>query len=252
MKPPLIIAHRGDSAHRPENTLASFARALEVGATVVELDVQLTADREIVVLHDPTVDRTTNGRGEVGTMRLPELRALSAGYAARFGATWAGERIPTLAEALTFLKDRARVLIEIKGESVSDEAEEGIEGLTVELVRRFEMAHDVALISFEHRTVQRLRTLAPEITRGHLFGRTSPDEVLRAAADADCRLVMPHKGQLNEGMAAAVHAAGLNLATWVVDAPDELKRISRLGLYGVASNGPGILIDAIADGLLEE
>ena len=76
---PLVIAHRGDSAHRPENTLASMAGALELGVSAVEFDVQLTRDQHVVVIHDPTVDRTTNGRGAVGAMTLAEVRALSAG-----------------------------------------------------------------------------------------------------------------------------------------------------------------------------
>ena len=98
--PPLVIAHRGDSAHRPENTLASFAGALEVGAELVELDVQLTADGHVIVLHDPTLDRTTTGRGDVRRMTLAEVRAVSAGYPDRFGSAYAGERVPTLGEAL--------------------------------------------------------------------------------------------------------------------------------------------------------
>ena len=90
LSPPLVIAHRGDSAHRPENTLASFAGALEVGATVVELDVQLTADGHVVVLHDPTLDRTTTGRGDVRRLTLAEVRAVSAGYPERFGTRLRG------------------------------------------------------------------------------------------------------------------------------------------------------------------
>ncbi len=251
MKPPLVIAHRGDSAHLPENTLASFARALEVGASVVELDVQLTADRELVVIHDPNLERTTTGSGDVRRRTLAELRTLSAGFPARFGNTWAGERIPTLAEVLSLAKDRARVLIEIKAESVSDQAEGGIEALTVEIVRRLGVAEAVAFISFEQRALERLRVLAPEITRGRLFGRTGADEVLRAAESAGCSLVMPHKSQLTETLAERVHAAGLTLATWVVDSPEELRQLARFGLYGVGSNCPGVLIEAIADGLLD-
>jgi glycerophosphoryl diester phosphodiesterase len=252
MRPPLVIAHRGDSAHRPENTLASFAGALEVGASMVELDVQLTADGELVVIHDPQLDRTTTGSGDVRRLTLAEVRAVSASYPGRFGDAWKGERVPTLAEALTLLKDRARVLIEIKGESVSEESASGVEAHTVELVRRLGLSDAVALISFEHRALVRLKTLAPEIARGHLFGRTSPDEVLRSAEAAGCSLVMPHKSQLSDELATRARAAGLTLATWVVDSPEELRQIARFGLYGVGSNCPGILIDAIANGLLDE
>jgi len=249
---PLVIAHRGDSAHRPENTLVSFASALEVGAVLVELDVQLTADGRVVVLHDATLERTTTGRGDVRRMTLAEIRAFSAGYPDRFGSAYPGERVPALSEALALLRGRARVLVEIKAESVTDDAEAGIEARTVEEIRRAGMADSVALISFDHRAILRLASLAPEMTRGRLFGRTSADEVLAAARDAACELVMPHKGQLSDALVDRVHAAGLKIATWVVDEPKELKQLARFGLYGVGSNRPGVLLEAIADGLLDE
>jgi glycerophosphoryl diester phosphodiesterase len=247
---PLVIAHRGDSAHRPENTLASFASALEVGAALVELDVQLTADGHVVVLHDPTLDRTTTGRGEVRRMTLAEVRAVSAGYPEHFGSAYAGERVPTLSEVLALLHGRARVLLEVKTESVTDDAESGIEARVAEEVRRARMAGDVALISFDQRAIVRLKGLAPEMTRGRLFGRTTADEVLAHARAAGCELVMPHKSQLSDALAKRVHGAGLKLATWVVDEPEELRRLAGFGLYGVGSNRPGVLIDAIAEGLL--
>jgi glycerophosphoryl diester phosphodiesterase len=249
--PLLVIAHRGDSAHRPENTLASFASALEVGASAVELDVQLTADGHVVVLHDATLDRTTSGRGDVRRLPLAEVRAVSAGYPERFGDAFAGERVPLFSEALALARGRARVLVEIKAESITADAEGGIEARVVEEVRRAGMEDRVALISFDHRAVVRLRSLAPEMVRGRLFGRTSADEVLSAARDASCDLVMPHKSQITDHLAERVHAAGLKLATWVVDEPEELRHLARFGLYGVGSNRPGILLDAIADGLLD-
>ena len=247
---PLVIAHRGDSAHRPENTLASFAGALEVGAAIVELDVQLTADGHVVVVHDPTLDRTTSGRGDVREKTLAEVRAVSAGYPDRFGTAFAGERVPLLSEALALLRERARVLVEIKTESVTDDVDGGIEARVAEEARRAGMADRMAVISFDHRAIVRLASLAPELTRGRLFGRTTPDEVLAAARDARCELVMPHKSQVSEDLAGRVHAAGLKLATWVVDEPAELRQLARFSLYGVGSNRPGVLIDAIADGLL--
>jgi glycerophosphoryl diester phosphodiesterase len=247
---PLIIAHRGDSAHRPENTLASFASALEVGATVVELDVQLTADNEVVVIHDPTLDRTTDAHGDVRGCTLAALRAVSAGYPSLFGDRWASERISTLGEVLAFLHDRARVLIEIKSESVTADAEGGIEALTAAAVRRAGMAGSVAVISFDQRAILRLRSLAPELTRGRVFGRASVDEILDDAREAGCEIVMPHKSQIHEPLVTRAREAGLKLATWVVDEPEELRALARFGLYGVGSNRPGVLLEALADGLL--
>jgi glycerophosphoryl diester phosphodiesterase len=250
--PPLVIAHRGDSAHRPENTLASFASALEVGAALVELDVQLTGDGHVIVIHDPDLERTTNGRGDVRRLALAEVRSVSAGYPDRFGAAYAGERVPTLSEALALLRGRARVLVEIKTESVTDDADGGIEARVAAGVRQAGVADSVALISFDHRAILRLASLAPEMTRGRLFGRTNADEVLAAARETGCGLVMPHKGQLTDALVERVHAAGLKLATWVVDEPKELQQLARFGLYGVGSNRPGVLLEAIADGLLDE
>src|SRR5262245_32631785 len=106
-----VIAHRGDSDVRPENTLASFASALEAGADMVELDVHLTRDGHPIVIHDPTLDRTTTGKGRVVDLTLAEIKAFSAGYPARFGDAFQGERVPTLAECLGFLRERAKVFI---------------------------------------------------------------------------------------------------------------------------------------------
>jgi len=249
--PLLVIAHRGDSAHRPENTLAAIAGALELGAVAVEIDVQLTRDGHVVVIHDPSLERTTNGQGDVRQMTLAEVRAVSAGYPSRFGDAFSGERVPTLVEALALLRDRARVLVEIKAESVTADATGGVEALTAAEIRRAGMADKVALISFDQRAIMRLRQLAPEMTRGRIFARTTADELLRDAAEAGCELVMPHKGQLADELVARVRAAQLKLATWVVDEPEELRQLARFDLYGVGSNRPGVLLDAIEDGLLD-
>jgi glycerophosphoryl diester phosphodiesterase len=245
--PPLIIAHRGDSAHRPENTLAAFAGALEVGADLVEFDVQLTRDGQVVVIHDPTVDRTTDGRGRVAEMTLAQLRALSAGYPSRFGAAHRGERVPALGEALALLKDRARVMVEIKPDAVTDDAEGGVEARTIADVRKAGMEKDVALLSFSRRALLRCRELAPEIVRGHLFQRAEPGEVLAGAREVASELVMPEKRMLTDELRARGREAGLKVATWVVDDPEELLRLARFDLYGVASNRPGVLLDAIRE-----
>jgi glycerophosphoryl diester phosphodiesterase len=245
--PPLIIAHRGDSAHRPENTLSSFASALELGAELVELDVQLSADGAVVVIHDASVDRTTDGRGHVREMALGALRRLSAGYPLRFGAAFAGERIPTLAEVLGLVRERARVMIEIKPDSVTADAEGGIEALAVAEVRRAGMEKDVALISFDRRALVRCRRLAPEIARGHVFERGNAGEFLAGAREAACEVVMPHKRLLSDDLRDRAREAGIKVATWVVDEPDELPALARFDLFGIGSNRPGVLLDALRE-----
>ena len=243
---PLVIAHRGDSAHRPENTLVSFESALAVGADLIEFDIQRTRDGHVVVLHDGTLDRTTDGKGKVFEMTLAEVRAVSAGFPERFGTKYAEERIPTLAEALKLVRGRTRAMIEIKKESVAGEdAEDGIEALTLEEVRRTRMGGDVALISFERRALLRCKARAPEVRRGQLFYRAEPEDVVAIAREVDTDLVMPEKGMLTETLRDKVHAAGLKIATWVVDDPAELRDLTSYDLYGVGSNCPGVLLDAL-------
>lgn len=245
---PLVIAHRGDSAHRPENTLASFTSALEVGAEIVELDVHLTRDSHVVVIHDATLDRTTSGSGRVLDLALAEVRALSAGCSSRFGDAWAGERVPLLAEVLALCRGRARVMIEIKREGVTDDVQGGLEARTIAEVRHASMTGEVALISFDRRALLRCRELAPEMTRGHLFTRATVDEVLSAVRETDSPLAMPEKGMLSEELRDRTRAAGVRLATWVVDDPEELRALSRFDLYGIGSNRPGVLIEALQEG----
>ena len=242
---PLIIAHRGDSAHRPENTLASFKSALDLGADLLELDVQLTKDGQVVVIHDGSVDRTTDGTGRVAELSFAELRKLSAGYPERFGDKYASERVPTLVEVLTLARGRAKVMIEIKKESVTDEEDDGIEARTIAVVREARMDEEVLLISFERRALRRCQRFAPEMRRGHLFHRATPEEVVAGAREVDTDLVMPEKGMLSEELTLAARKAGIKVATWVVDDVEELKDLARFDLFGVGSNRPGALLDAI-------
>jgi glycerophosphoryl diester phosphodiesterase len=243
--PPLVIAHRGDSARRPENTLASFASALEVGAEIVEFDVQLTRDGHVVVVHDPTVDRTTDGTGAVKDMALADLRRLSAGYPARFGDAYRGERIPTLSEVLGLIRDRALGMIEIKHDAVTADPDGGIEAHTLAEVRKAGMEKQVALISFSRTALVRCRDQAPSIIRGHLFVKAEVGEVLAGAREVASTLVLPEKGMLSVDLRDRAREAGVKVATWVIDDPAELATLSHLDLYGIGSNRPAEMMEAL-------
>jgi glycerophosphoryl diester phosphodiesterase len=245
--PPYVIAHRGDSDVRPENTLSSFSSALQAGAEVVECDVQLTKDGHVVVMHDAAVDRTTNGSGRLADLTLAEVRKLSAGYPQRFGKKFTGERVPTLVELLAFLRERARILIEIKPDSVTDDEEGGIEARTIAEVRKAQMEKDVALISFSRRALLRCRDQAPEITRGHLFHRGEAGEMLTGAREVASDLVMPSVELLSEELRDRAREAGIKVATWVVDSVDLLRDVARFDLYGVATNKPSLILDAVRE-----
>jgi glycerophosphoryl diester phosphodiesterase len=243
----MVIAHRGDSFYRPENTLASFASAVELGVEMVELDVQVTRDGHVVVIHDATVDRTTNGRGLVAEMTLAELRRFSAGYPERFGEAYAGERIPTLAEVMGLLRGRGRILIEIKPDAVTADAEGGVEALTIAEARKAGMDQEVALISFSRTALLRCRALAPEIMRGHLFYQAGIGDVIEGAREIASELVMPFKEMLSTELRDRAREAGLKVATWVVDDPAELPGLVQFDLYGIGSNRPGVMMEALGE-----
>ena len=140
-----VVGHRGAMGHCPENTLASFERGLQLGADWIELDVHLSRDNALIVIHDETLDRTTNGKGAVRDHSLAELKALDAG--SWFGPQYAGERIPTLDEVLRWARQRNAIVdIEIKNAPVYYA---GIEAAVVEALDRYGMTEQVIVISFE-------------------------------------------------------------------------------------------------------
>jgi glycerophosphoryl diester phosphodiesterase len=146
---------------------------------------------------------------------------------------------------LGLLRDRALAMIEIKPEAVTDDADGGIEAHVVEEVRKARMEKDVALISFDRRALLRCRTLAPEILRGHLFERGQAGDMLAGAREVGSELIMPEKRLLSEDLRDRAREAGVKVATWVVDDVEEMQRLMRFELYGVGSNRPGEMLEAL-------
>ena len=171
--------------YAPENTFASFERAIELGVDAIELDVHLTADGEAVVIHDAELHGTTDGEGLVGQKTLAELKRLDAGV--RFAPEFAGQRIPTLGEVLAWARGKCVLDVEIKG---GPWPYDGIEARVVDLIRRHEMVDQTIVISFTHTVVARVKALAPEIATGTLWSCRPIDPVAVAqAAGADA--IMP-------------------------------------------------------------
>jgi glycerophosphoryl diester phosphodiesterase len=240
---PLIIGHRGDSWDYPENTLAAFRAAVAQGADLVELDVQLSRDGSVLVIHDATLDRTTTGKGSVREKTREEIQGLSAHYPSRFGERYAGERVPTLGEVLGALRGRAGVLVEVKRESVDSSG--AVERETVRVIEEAGLADEASIISFVPEVLRRCLDLAPGIKRGHLFREGDLESVKRAAAAARCSFLMPEKRMLNPAFCDGAAAEGWPIVTWVVDDPEELRALSPLGLYGVCTNRPALLLESI-------
>lgn len=226
----LGVAHRGASRYAPENTLAAFRLALEHGAPAVECDVRRTRDGHLVVIHDPTADRTTDGRGAVGSLTLDALRRLDAGR--WFGSEWAGERIPLFDEVLEVVRGRALIKVEIKNDPTPAE---GIERQVVEAICRLSMEDEAFVMSFDHKVIRAVRSVAPRIPTGILYSARLVDPVSVArAAGADGLCV--HWGYLDEEVVARARSAGLGIFTWTVDDERVFRRCRELGLDGVTSN----------------
>lgn len=206
---PWVIAHRGFSARAPENTLAAVDMALELGVDMIEVDVTLTRDGHVVVIHDEVLDRTTDGAGRVMESSLDYVRSLDAG--SWFDPSFAGERVPLLEEVLERVRGRATINVEIKLEAVGSGTEPAdtevseIEVSEIEVVRKVVRAlrntdtAEAALVSsFEPRALEALRRAAPEIRRGSLFNRQL------------------HRGRRPSDIAGAVDAASFHVNKWLL------------------------------------
>jgi glycerophosphoryl diester phosphodiesterase len=221
----LRIGHRGAAGYEPENTLRSFQRAVQLGADMVELDVHLCASGELVVIHDDTVDRTTDGSGSVGGMTLGELRALDAGK---------GEKTPTLDEVFTALQGRAAVDVELKGLGTAEPVYELVDGL----VRRRRWAlSDVLVTSFDWGMLEELRSLSDRIRLGPLVYK-EPFRALRFAPEIRAHSVNPFHEYVDAGYVREAHRLGLAVYPWTVNEAADIERVKGLGADGVISDYP--------------
>jgi glycerophosphoryl diester phosphodiesterase len=226
----LGTAHRGAPRYAPENTLASFRTALDDGVESIECDVQRTKDGHPVVIHDQTVDRTTDGHGPVGSFTLDELRRLDAGR--WFAPAFAGERIPLLDEVLTLVGTRALLRVEIKN---APTAYRGIEAQVLDAVRRHGLEDDVMVTSFDHECVRTVRTLSPRSATGIIFtGRLidAPAAARAAGANAVCM----NWAYVTEAGVAQAHREGLLVYAWPVDDDGRFRHCRECGVDGVTSN----------------
>lgn len=245
-KGPLLIAHRGLSARYPENTIAAFRAAVEAGAEMVELDVALSSDGRVVVLHDATLERTTRGTGRPGDFPLAFLKKLDAG--AWFAPDFAGEKIPTLAEVLDLVRGRCAVNIEIKAEAVSSEPEGGIEEKVIARVRERRMEEGVLVSSFDPTAVTRIKKLAPAVMTAILYGKEIAFDPVPLISRCGADGLNMKRLHVNSEVVLAVHRAGLLLCVYTVDDPEELAKLSALGVNGIFTNDVEAAARALAPG----
>lgn len=228
----LLGAHRGNSAEFPENTLAAFRSAIDLGVDLIECDVHLTEDGDLAVIHDPLLERTTSGRGLVRDHTMAQLKSLDAGSwkSPRFS----GERIPTLKEVLTLAKDRVGVAIEIKSLPF---VYKGIEQAVARAIEDAGMTDYVAVIAFDHRSVKHIRRLLPGVLTGViLVGR--PVDPLQLMADAEADLFCPEWWTIDPDTAHELHEARKHIGVWTIDDPISLAWCRVLPADAIYTNNP--------------
>lgn len=228
---PKIIGHRGIPHIAPENTMASFTAAVAAGADGLETDVQMTSDGELVLIHDETLDRTTNGTGLVVQHTLRELKALDAG--SRFHETYKNERIPTLREFLEYVSKRELLInIEIKSGVV---LYPGIEKKLIDMLHEYNMGQNVILSSFNHYSLLTCKELDPSIKTGILYmcGMVNPWVYAKSiGADALHPLFYSVRPETIGGM----RDSGLLINPYTVDSPSDMKNMISLGVTGIITN----------------
>ncbi|MEK5235184.1 glycerophosphodiester phosphodiesterase [Paenibacillus sp. FSL L8-0470] len=236
MNPLINFAHRGASAVCPENTMSAFRKGLTLGATGIETDVQMTKDGALILIHDETLGRTTNGSGNVKDHTLKELLALDAG--SWFGEEFKGELLPTLEDLLDLLKDSDTVLnIELKNGVFMYP---GMEEKVIAAVREFNMSERVILSSFNHYSLAHCKSLAPEIRTGILYGEglyRPWDYAASLQADA---LHAYHFAVLPEFVSEAAEH-GIAYHPWTVNDPERMKELIAAGVSGIISDYPDVL-----------
>lgn len=237
----LRIGHRGAAAECPENTLASFRRAIEQDVDMIECDLQLTRDGEVVIFHDWTVDRTTNGSGPVRGLTLEALRGLDAGgWCAK---EFRGERIPTLAETLDLVLPSAQLNLELKCKGPREDAR-ALARASVGAVAERTAFDRVVFSSFDGATLDEVRAASDQARIGVLWDGSAFDDAFTRARQVGAIALHPRAATVSPALVERAHASGLRVYTWTVNALDEIVRLVRMGVDGVISDHPSRLAEA--------
>jgi glycerophosphoryl diester phosphodiesterase len=233
----LRIAHRGASGHCPENTRAAFVRAIALGADMVELDCQMTRDGAVVVIHDETVERTTNGRGRVRDHTLKEIKALDAG--SWFGREFAGEEVLTLEEAIEILRGRAALNLEIKGESPPGR----LEIQCVGIVGSMRFSRETVFSSFSQPRMRLVRDLSDDARLAVLADAGESWSAAFAFADEiGAEAVHPERSLVSAAAVREAHVRGLEVRVWSVNRRSEMESLAALGVDGIFTDFPERLL----------
>ncbi len=235
----LTIAHRGASALYPENTLRAFIAAADLGADMCEFDVRMTRDGEVVVIHDATVNRTTDGRGRVAAMSADAIKGLDAGV--RFGVKFRNEAVPTLAEVAAALSGqcgrRCGMDVELKAR--------GLEARVCDVLRERRVIESSIVSSFDWDQLKVVAAEEPGL-RLALLGEKAPSVLLQAAATMHAFAIAPRFDIADAALCAEAHRRGLAVYVWTVDDAPTMRRLIAAGVDGIMTNNPKKLLQMAA------
>jgi glycerophosphoryl diester phosphodiesterase len=217
----LRIGHRGAKAYAPENTLASFKKAIEIGVDAIELDVRKTKDKQLVVIHDADVKRTTNGKGLVSELTLAQIKSFST----------EGEKIPTFEEALDFLDKKVKVLVELK--------ETGIEEQVLSIVHARDLEKNVVITSFLEDALRKVRELNKSVEMGLIYAKHS--NPVKAALELKANYLVALYRFTHTATVQKAHENGLKIIVWTINTLEEAQEYAKKGVDGIASDKPDIL-----------
>ena len=239
-----VVGHRGASGHAPENTMAAFRRAVELGAAFIETDLHLSRDARLVCVHDATLERTTNGGGAVKDLSLAQLKQLDAG--AWFGPQFSGERIPTLEEALTFAREKDIVIfLEVK-----HEAAWGIEHGLVAALRSAQEAARAVILSFSRGILRNVRRLDNTLMTGLLVDqmpRGGVEAVVERALEIGARQLAPRGDLVTPELIERAHRSDLQVVCWTVNQLEHMRALIAAGVDGIMTDFPDRLVAALGE-----
>jgi glycerophosphoryl diester phosphodiesterase len=235
-----VHAHRGGAGLAPENTLAAFRKALELGVNALEMDLHVTRDGVVVVIHDETLDRTTDGRGDVGDLSLEGVKRSDAG--GKFAPAFRGERVPSLREVIDLVKTsgngRVRLDLELKYHQDRPGRPEDFEERVLEILRETGFAERVNVISFHHPSLTKVKALEPKIRTGLLAGgRMAPQDPVALVRQFRADYYSPNFRHVTSEAVAALHQAGIPIVPWTINEEAEMRRLMALGIGGLAGDG---------------
>ncbi len=237
-----IIAHRGYSGRYPENTLISFQKAIDNNAQYIELDVQYSKDEKIAVIHDFTLERTTNGKGNVSDFTLEELKKLSAGYLEKFGNKFINEKIPSLEEVIELSKDKVQLLIEIKRRDNFKNYNDDLEKKIIDIIKSFQIENDVMIVSFNLLSLGKIKNLEPDINIGCLFYKINENDISRAIDIDASFIIFNYRNYTSHALIEKAKLEGLSVGLYTIDEISDFERF-RYSIDAIATNYIKEIID---------